>query len=168
MMRKWMMPGLVTCAAWGFMASAMVLAAEDGAAGPGFANPFYAFDNGTGGGRVPPEEQAAMLKELGYAGIGFTGVRQIPEMLRTLDAHGLKMYSIYVSVCLTPTQGQPPYDPGLKTATGQLKGRNTLILLPIAGGRPSSTDLDDRAVALVREIADLAEESGLRVALYPH
>ena len=50
------------------------------------ANPFFAFDNGTGYGRVSPEEQAAMLKELGYDGIGYTGAQQIPAMLKALDA----------------------------------------------------------------------------------
>ncbi|MGI6415052.1 MAG: hypothetical protein ACOX1P_05225 [Thermoguttaceae bacterium] len=35
-----------------------------------------------------------MLKELGYSGIGYTGTQQIPEMLKALDAQGLKMFSI--------------------------------------------------------------------------
>ncbi len=36
------------------------------------------------------------------------------------------------------------------------------------GGKPSSDANDERAVAVVREIADVAAASGLRVALYPH
>ena len=135
---------------------------------PGLANPFFAFDNGTGYGRVAPEEQAAMLKELGYDGIGYTGAQQIPAMLKALDARGLKMYSIYVEVCQTPEKSKPMYDPGLKAAIEPLKGRDTLVWLPISGGKPSSTDLDERAVTLIREIADMAEKAGLRVALYPH
>jgi sugar phosphate isomerase/epimerase len=131
-------------------------------------NSFFAFDNGAGYGSVPPEEQAKMLKELGYAGIGYTGARQIPAMLKALDAEGLTMFSIYVDVCLTPEKGKPPHDPALKTAIEQLRGRDTLVWLPIGGGRPSSTALDDRAVAVIREIADAAKTSGLRVALYPH
>lgn len=143
--------------------------ADDGAAAkPGLANPLFAFDNGTGYGRVSAEDQAAMLKELGYAGIGFTGAQQIAPMLKALDAQGLKMFSIYVEAYLTPEEGKPMYDPALKTAIEQLKGRDTLILLPIGGGKPSSTDLDDRAVAMIREIADMAEASGLRVVIYPH
>jgi len=150
------------------LATATLALALDGDAKSAFENPFFAFDNGTGYGRVVPEEQAAMLKELGYDGIGYTGAQQIPAMLKALDARGLKMFSIYVDVCLTPEKGKPMYDPGLKAAIEQLKGRDTQIWLPISGGKPSSTDLDERAVTLVREIADVAEKSGLRVALYPH
>ncbi len=85
-----------------------------------------------------------------------------------VDARGLKMFSIYVDVCLTPEKGKPAYDPELGTAIRELKGRDTLILLPIWGGKPSASDLDDGAAAVVREIAGMAEKSGLRVALYPH
>jgi sugar phosphate isomerase/epimerase len=143
-------------------------ALADDAVKPGVANPFFAFDNGTGYGRVSPEDQAAMLKEIGYAGIGYTGAQRIPEMLKALDARGLKMFSIYVEVCLTPEPGKPAYDPALKDAIEQLKGRGTQIWLPISGGKPSATDLDDRAAAIVREIADMADKSGLQVAIYPH
>ncbi len=144
----------------------VVLIADDGAARPGPANPFFAFDNGTGRGRIPFDEQAKMLKELGYDGIGFSGAEQIPEMLKALDDQGLKMFSIYVGACVDP--GKPPYDPGLKTAIEQLKGRDTLIWLSVTGEKPSSDTADDRAVATLREIADMAAASDLRVALYPH
>jgi sugar phosphate isomerase/epimerase len=151
-------------AAWLICSGVVGTAAENKAA----ATPFYAFDNGTGYGRVPPDQQAAMLKELGYDGIAFSGARKVPEMLTALDARGLKMFSIYVDVCLTPEKGKPVYDPALKTAIEQLKGRGTQIWLPISGGTPSATDLDDQAVAVVREIADMAEKSELQVVLYPH
>lgn len=129
--------------------------------------PLFAFDNGTGRDQqVPLEEQAAMLKETGYAGIGYTGTQHIPEMLKALDNRGLKMFSIYVGACVDTDK--PPYEAGLKTAVEQLKGRDTLVWLFVTGGTPSSTDSDDRAVAIIREIADMAEACGLRVALYPH
>jgi sugar phosphate isomerase/epimerase len=159
---------LAAGAALWLAAGAAMLAGEKGVSKAGFPNPFFAFDNGTGYGSVAPEEQAKMLKELGYAGIGYTGARQIPAMLKALDAQGLKMFSIYVDVCLTPEKGKPLYDQALKTAIEQLKGRETIIWLPISGGKPSATDLDRQAVAVVREIADMGEKSGLRIALYPH
>jgi sugar phosphate isomerase/epimerase len=46
-----------------------------------------------------------------------------------------------------------------------LKGRDTVIWLTIQDRMP---DLDDRAAAVLREVADLAAASGLRVVLYPH
>ncbi len=130
---------------------------------PRLTDPFFAFDNGTGQGRIAPQEQARMLKELGYAGIGYTGAEGIAEMLRALDGHQLKMYSIYVGAQIGPDG--PTYDPHLKEALRQLKGRHTIIWLTITGNAPGG---DQQAVAVVREIARAAEQSGLRVALYPH
>lgn len=138
-------------------------AADDTPVKPGLTYPFFAFDNGTGRGRLSADEQAKMLKELGYAGIGYTGTKGIPEMLAALDQHGLKMFSTYVGVRLGGDG--PSYDPNLKRAIEQLKGRDTLIWLTITGNAP---DGDRQAVEVVREIADLAGRSKLRVALYPH
>ncbi len=103
------------------------------------------------------QQQAKLLKELGYDGIGFTGTQHIPEMLKALDAQGLKMFSTYVGACVDADK--PPYDPGLKKCLEQLKGRDTLISLYVTGGKPSADTSDDRAVAIFREIADMAEPS---------
>jgi sugar phosphate isomerase/epimerase len=154
---------------WGILLSLVTaaLAGDNGAPRPGLANPFFAFDNGTGRAQnVPFDEQARMLKECGYDGIGHIGTQQIPEMLKALDAQGLKMFSMYVDASVDP--GRPSYDPGLNLAIEQLKGRDTVIHLPVSGGKPSSADLDGRAVDIIRDIARMAEKSGLRVAVYPH
>jgi sugar phosphate isomerase/epimerase len=141
-------------------------AADGDAAKTRLPDAFFAFDNGTGRGVVPLDQQAKMLKELGYDGIGYTGTQRIPEMLAALDAVGLKMFSVNVNVNINP--GKPPYDPGLKTAIEQLKGRDTILWLQLLGGKPSSDTADDRVVPLLREIADWAAKAGIRVALYPH
>jgi len=112
---------------------------------------------------VPLEEQAELAKHTGYAGLGFTGTRNIPEMLHALESRGLKMFSIYVAARIDGDK--PSYDPGLPQAIGQLRGHGTVIWLTVNGTAP---DGDARAKAVVREIADLASASGLRVALYPH
>jgi len=133
---------------------------------PGLTNPFFAFDNGTGRGKLSPGEQAKMLKDLGYAGIGYTGTKGIPEMLEALDQHGLKMFSIYVGASIG--SNGPKYDQNIKQAVKDLKGRDTIIWLFITGRMPDGDDGDKQAVEVVRQVADLAEESGLRVVLYPH
>ena len=151
---------------------AVTLAAMGGALGtsagaePAGRPAFFAFDNGTGRGQLPAAEQAALLAETGYEGIGYTGCQDIPEMLAALDAKKLKMFSIYVGAKVGPDGAS--YDPDLKQAIDQLAGRETLIWLFIQGGRPSSDEFDDQAVALTREIADLAAGRNLRVAYYPH
>ncbi len=129
-------------------------------------NPFFAFDNGTGRGRVSLEQQAQMLKELGFDGVGYTGTARIPELLTAFDAHGLTVFSTYVQAHVDP--GKPAYDPGLPEAIKQLKGRETVLWLYMLGGRPSGVEHDERAVEILRELSDMAAESGLRVALYPH
>jgi sugar phosphate isomerase/epimerase len=144
----------------------IVPAAGRAEATPPAARPFFAFDNGMGRGRLSFDQQAEMLKNIGYDGIAFSGAAHVPEMLKALDVRGLKMLSIYVDANVDP--GKPPYDRGLKTAIEQLKGRGTQIWLPISGGKPSSDASDDRAVAILREVADMAEQSGLPVAIYPH
>jgi sugar phosphate isomerase/epimerase len=149
-----------------FLAVATPLSAAEGPANLELTNPFFAFDNGTGRGALPPEEQAKMLKELGYAGIGYTGTAGIPETLAALDAQGLKMFSTYVGANVD--DAEKPYDPGLPKAIEQFKGHGTAIWLYLRGGKPSSVERDEQAVRIIREVADMAAESKLRVVLYPH
>ncbi|MBN2476920.1 MAG: sugar phosphate isomerase/epimerase [Pirellulales bacterium] len=139
------------------------LPASEAAAAPRTPPAFFAFDNGTGRGTLPPEAQAKMLKELGYAGIGYTGATGIPEMLAALDRHGLKMFSTYVGATLGPEGSS--FDPNLPEAVRALKGRETILWLYITGNAPNG---EDQAVEVIRQVADLAEPAGLRVALYPH
>lgn len=129
-------------------------------------NPFFAFGNGTGGMNVPFDRQAKMLKELGYDGIAHNGIQRTGEMLKALDAQGLKMLSVYVGVSVVP--GQPPYPAELKTTIEQLKGRGVQIWLTVGGDVPATAESDARAVAVFREIAGMADRAGLKAALYPH
>jgi sugar phosphate isomerase/epimerase len=112
------------------------------------------------------EEQAALLEELGYDGAGHLWLDNLGQRIETLDAHGLKLFQVYLQVNIAPDA--TPYDPRLKEALPLLKGRDVMLALLISGGAPSDTSGDARAVELVQEIADLATESGVRVALYPH
>jgi len=147
-----------------FSGPCLVFAANvDAAPPPARPNPFFAYAFDAHG--LSPEEQAKMLKELGYAGIGW-GKTRISEMLKKLDVYGLKMFSIYVAADVDPDK--PAYDPALKEAIEQLKGHDTVIWLQVNGGTPSMADSDERAVSILREIVEAAEKSGLRVALYPH
>ena len=136
--------------------------ARRGSIGSAGQQPFFAFDNGTGRGELPPEAQAKLLKELGYDGIGYTGTEDIPAMLKALDDQGLAMFSTYVEGKVGPDG--PKLDPGLKTAIEQLKGRDTILWLYITG----KADDDAQAVTLVQQAADMAKPAGLRVVLYPH
>jgi sugar phosphate isomerase/epimerase len=133
-------------------------------AAEGLTNPFFAFDNGTGRDqKTPPEDQAELVKRTGYAGLGFSGAQGVPEMLKALESRGLRLFSIYVA---SRVDGENPgFDPALPEAMKQLKGHGTVIWLTVQGKSP---DGEARATKIVREVADMAAGSGLRVVLYPH
>ena len=129
----------------------------------GLHNPFFVFDNGTGGDqKLPLEEQAELVKRTGFAGLGYTGTKHIPEILQALESRGLRLFSIYVSAHIDGDK--PGFDPGLPAAIEQLKGHDTVIWMIVQGHAP---DGDVRAIAIVREVADMAARSGLRLVLYP-
>ena len=106
-------------------------------------SPFYAFDNGTGRGKLPLDEQAKIVKELGYDGIGYTGTQRIPEMLKALDARGLKMFSVYVGACVDA--GKVPDDPGLKRRIVVAKSGSdsTVVWNPWTAKAARMPDFDD-------------------------
>ncbi len=129
--------------------------------------PFFAFDNGVGRDvGMKPEQQAAILADLGYQGIGYTGVANVPAMLKALDAKGLKMFSTYLKVDLASKA--VAYDPGLSEAIKLFKPHGTALWIHLHGAKSPSDELDDRAVTVIREIAAMADASGLKVVLYPH
>jgi len=134
-----------------------------------FDNAFYAMDTGTKDeNHRTANTQVTMLKELGYDGIGYSGVKDIPEMLAELDKNDLKMFNIYVRVELGKEKGK--YPAGLPAAIKQLAGRDTMIWLAIynTNYEVSCPQGDAAAIEVISEIADMAQASGLKVALYPH
>lgn len=121
--------------------------------------PLFAFDNGLTD-VAGLDGKAALLKELGYSGIGWRPGRTA-EMLAALDKHGLQMVATYVVLNATP-DGCP-----LPAATvaeiDALKGRNTLVWLGVNG-----KSSDEVVVAAIREVAEVAQRNRLEVAIYPH
>ncbi len=130
--------------------------------------PFFAMDTALRDGKhETPEKRAAVLDELGYSGFGTTGVNGLEDLLVELDKKGLRLYNTYVGVNIDAEQ---KYDPNLKDAVKTFKGRNTILWLYVLGKKNKATSEDDdaRAAKIIQEIAEMAEEKGVRVALYPH
>ena len=143
--------------------------AEDAAKAKVLPNPFFVLSNGIQDAKhATPESQAKVLKELGYDGIGPSGTAGVPQRLAALDEHGLKQYALYVGANLDPDK--PKYDPKLPEVIRQLAGRETCVWLYVLSRKhkPSSETGDDRAVQIIRELSDLCQASGIRIALYPH
>jgi len=136
---------------------------------PAGPNPFFGMDTATKDDKhKTAKEQVEMVKELGYAGIGCTAGKGVGEMLEELDKNGLRLFAVYLGANIDADQQK--YGPELKEAIEVLKGRNSILWLFVQSKKlkPSSLEGDARAVQVIREIADMAAESGLRVALYPH
>jgi sugar phosphate isomerase/epimerase len=135
-------------------------------------NPFFAMDTGTANGFS--EAKIAMLREVGYTGVDFSAldsfgrsVDQLPEVLAAVSRHGLTLYAIYFTVEIDG--GACP--PDVRRAIEVLRGRReTVIWAALRSTRfaVGTAEGDAAAVATVRSIADLADQAGLRVALYPH
>jgi len=123
---------------------------------------FYAFDNGLT--RVKSfEDKTAVLKELGYDGICWRPGAGLDEMTEVLDKHGLRMLSTYVE-CKVDADN-PSFDERLRGEIEGYKKHETIIWLNLARDRNAS---DEIAVKLIEEVADLADNAGLKVVLYPH
>jgi sugar phosphate isomerase/epimerase len=73
------------------------------------------------------------------------------------------IHTLYVGIDLDK---QPAYAPGLKDQIKALRGTNTIFWLTVLGGKPAESDA--KAVELIRDLGAVAEEAGVRVALYPH
>jgi sugar phosphate isomerase/epimerase len=86
--------------------------------------------------------------------------------LKSLDAAGLTLFQITMTVNVAP--GKTPYDARLKEVLALLKGRNVQFDLLLNGMRSSDPAVDEHAVEILREMSDLAKDSGAQLLLYPH
>jgi len=120
---------------------------------------FFAFDNGL---RQADglNEKAALLVELGYDGIAWRPAKTT-EMLQTLDRHGLKMLSTYVT--LTANEAECNVPPGVVREIEALKGHDTVVWLAITG-----KSNDEVVVPVIQQVCDIAAKNSLQVAIYPH
>ena len=138
--------------------------------------PLYVFDNGTGGPDVPFDQQAAMLKELGYDGIAYCGrlpLPRLPEMLKAVDAHGTQDVHGLHGVTSSPSSrrsGQAALrpDPENGHRATQRAERDANLAPHRRRQAAGDQDQDEHVVGVLREIADMADQSGLKVAIYPH
>ena len=127
---------------------------------------FFVFDNGVGRGSWTPEQQARTLKELGYDGISYnyTTPEDLAKWQQAFGAVGLKIYGLYVH---TSVDAPAPYDARLPEAIRLLKNTPTVLWITIQKPKAPG-DHEARAVQIVQQVADLAREHGVQVALYGH
>jgi sugar phosphate isomerase/epimerase len=113
------------------------------------------------------EQQAEMLKELGYPGVGHIWLDGVEERLKTLDAAALKLFQITMTVELAP--GKTPYDARrFQEVCELLKNRHVQFCLLLNGMKSSDPSVDPRAVEILRGMSDQAKDCGAQLLLYPH
>jgi sugar phosphate isomerase/epimerase len=109
------------------------------------------------------DEKAALLKELGYDGVGWRIGVQPAKMIAALDKCGLKMISTYAHGKVDAKN--PSLDKRIFEEMKVVKKHKTIIWLNLAKGEGAT---DEIAVKLINQLADKAQEAGLKVVLYPH
>lgn len=121
-------------------------------------------------------EQAQLFRELGYDGcghicqdLGYGNISHPPnttveQRARTLADQDLRLVQAYGRIYLE--RGTPINMARLKEMMPTLAKHKSQLVLLLLGDRKA--DLDDKAVALLGEIADLAKPHGVQIALYPH
>lgn len=132
-------------------------------------NPFFVFNNGVKDEQYNTlEEQMKLLTENGYDGMEKNGLDNFEEVYRGLQQHDLNLYTIYVNVNLdNPEQ---PYDPRLEEVFQMIAGSGAMPWLYVTSENyaSSSSEYDRVAVPILQQIADLAQQYGIKVMLYPH
>ena len=111
-------------------------------------------------------EQAAMLRDLGYDGVGHIGLDKVAERLNSLDAAGLRLFQITMSVEVGPSK--EPFDPRFPSVVSLVKGRHVQFDLLVNGMKPSDPSVDPHAVEILRRMADHVRGTDIQLLLYPH
>lgn len=135
---------------------------------PATPRPFFAFDNAAKDAAHPdPASQIALLKQLGYDGIGSVRPREVAPALEAAARHGIKIFSIYAVVSID--EGAM-VDPVLFEAFRHLNGRGIPLWLGLTSKqfKPSDPAGDSLALTRLAEIADAARKNDVPIILYPH
>ncbi len=129
---------------------------------------FFAMDTGTRDSQTRSyDQQAALVKELGFSGIGYTGANNIPEMLAATGKHKIRFAPLYNGIEVR--NNGVTHHANLEKTIAEVKGREAIVWLYVGGRRPADpSGADAPVVAKLQELADHADKSNVRLALYPH
>ena len=120
---------------------------------------FFVFDNGLQDVRSS-EDQAKLLKKLGYDGICTRPAKCTPKLLAAFDKHKVTVAISYVTL----GANSKTIPANIVTHIESLKGRETMIWLALTDANAP----DKNAVSVIRQVCKLAKANGLETVLYPH
>ncbi len=135
----------------------------------GARRPFVAMHTGTGPGS--PAEQARLTLDLGFDGIAW-GSDRVPEVRAATEVAGGDLWSAYHVLDLADPEGTGIDQ--LRAAMGAMAGGPGMVWLALRSSFPRDLEWPDErevrgvALALLADLAELAEETGVELALYPH
>ncbi|MCC5931395.1 MAG: sugar phosphate isomerase/epimerase [Cyclobacteriaceae bacterium] len=134
-------------------------------------NIFYVFNNGV---RTLPnapttfEEQAALVKRLGYDGLAGHKEETYVPLRKAMDAVGLDMPEMYIAMNIE--EGEVRYHEELKNIMMDSRNRDLLVALHLHND--GSVEDKEHADALFAEsialLADFALPLNIEIAVYPH
>lgn len=114
------------------------------------------------------EKKVKLIKETGFNGIEIFELDQFNQKLAAIQQNDFKGSFLYAKVDLDHAQ----LDTRLVEAIQQLKGSGAIICPYIIKNNPISPgpnkESDKMAVRLLKELAEVADQSDLQVAIYPH
>ena len=116
---------------------------------------------------VPFEEQAALVKRLGFDGIELMGLEKADKKLTVLEKYQLPLKMVYIQVDIEKGEA---YDPGLRNFIKSVRDKGVTLWLHIHSEKykPSDMEGDKLAVPIIQELADYAQQYKVNLALYPH
>ena len=131
------------------------------------AHPFFAFCFDIPDAKKRDlEQQATLLKQLGFDGAGHVGLDALPQRVETFDRAGLRLYLAGLVVDLTKAPDVPLEQ--LKQALPLLKDREALVYVVLTGLPPRDPRGQEPGVQTLRALAELAAPANVRLVLYPH
>lgn len=134
-------------------------------------NTFYPFNNAMRLPNAPEgmEEQAAIVKNIGYTAIGGHTSDDYFARRASLDKSGLKMPELYYGFDLAEN-GETSYKEGLKEIIKDSKDRDLLVSLFLnAKSFMENKEEGDALMAKgIQELADFAADYNVKIAIYPH
>lgn len=122
---------------------------------------FFALDNGLVDIKSV-DEQATLLKELGYAGICTRPEKCTDELLAAYDKHSADVSATYVVLPSGVDKTEVPAN--IVKHFENLKGRGTIVWFSLTNAKSPI----EPAVELTRNVCDEAAKNGLSVVFYPH
>ncbi len=133
-----------------------------------FDPPFFVFEDGLWNAESDsPEYWVKLVDEVGFDGVELIGVKRLDEMIPALEKHDLKLFTLYIKIDI---DNDEPYDPRLKDYIKQLKNTGLHLWVHVHSEEfePSDPAGDEKCIPIINELADYANQYGVKIAFYPH